>query len=74
MTKRKVGGYSFRQELVRATNANRAARSALRRIVDDQPGTQTMAMLIAKAANALAENLDAIGEIERILKETNPNL
>jgi len=33
-----------------------------------------MAMLIAKAANALAENLDAIGEIERILKETNPNL
>ncbi len=47
-------------------NANKAAREALRRIIEEQPGPQTMALLIARAANALGDNLDALREIERI--------
>lgn len=70
MTKRSVGGYAMRQEITRARNANRAARESLRRLMDDQPGVQLQAVLIARAAGALAENLDAIGEIERIMNET----
>lgn len=66
MSKRRAGGYVFRQEVVRAMNANRAAREALRRLIDEKPGPQTMAMLIAKAAQALGENLDALHEIEAI--------
>ena len=69
MTKRKAGGYVFRQELTRAMNANKAARAALRRMVDEQPGPQTMALLIARAANALGDNLEALREIERILTD-----
>lgn len=69
MTAKKVGGYAFRQQIVDARNANRAARAALRRIIDETPGPQTLAMLIAKAANSLGENLEAINEIERIARE-----
>jgi len=50
-------------------NANKAARAALRRMVDEQPGPQTMALLIARAANALGDNLEALREIERILTD-----
>lgn len=69
MTPKIVGGYTFRQEVTRAVNANRLARTMLRRIVDDAPGPQTMAVLLAKAANALGENLDALQEIERIAQQ-----
>lgn len=66
MSKRRTGGYVFRQEVVRAVNANRAARDALRRLLDEKPGPQAMAMLIARAAQALGENLDALRELEQI--------
>jgi hypothetical protein len=73
MTAKKIGGYAFRQEIVRAVNANRLARKHLRQVVDDKPGPQTMAVLVAKIANALSENLDAIQEIERIAKAVKNN-
>lgn len=47
-------------------NANRAARLALQRIIDETPGPQAMAMLIAKAASSLGENLDALRELQEI--------
>ncbi len=47
-------------------NANKAAREALRRIIEEQPGPQTMALLIARTANALGDNLDALRELEQI--------
>jgi len=68
-TKRKVGGYIFRQELNRARRANAAAREALRQIVDDRPGSQVLALLLTRAAIALGENLDALQEVERIARE-----
>jgi hypothetical protein len=52
---------------VRATNANRKAREALRRILEEQPGPQSLALFIAKAAQALSENLDAIHELGKII-------
>ncbi len=57
----------MRQEITRAMNANRTAREALRRVIDERPGPQALAMLIAKAASALAESLEALREIERII-------
>lgn len=66
MSKKRPGGYVFRQEVVRATNANRTARDALRRLLDERPGPQVTAMLIAIAAQALSENLDALHALEAI--------
>lgn len=66
MPKKKIGGYAWRQEIIRAVNANKAARKALGQIIEEKPGPQTLAMLIAKASAALGENLDAIREIEQI--------
>lgn len=64
---RKIGGYIWRQEVARAQMANKRARAALRRIVDERPGPQLTALLLSKAALALAENLDALQELERII-------
>lgn len=69
MSRKRPGGYVFRQEVVRAQNANRTARDALRRLLDERPGTQATAMLIAKAAQALSENLDALHALDAIGRE-----
>ncbi len=66
MTKRLVGGYSYNAELTRAVNANRTIREVLRRILEDKPGPQTMAMLLARAATALGENLEALVTLQQI--------
>lgn len=69
MSKRAVGGYAFNAEVNRARNANRSAREALRRIIEEKPGPQTLSLLIAKAALALGEIDQAVGEIEQIARE-----
>lgn len=69
MTKRLVGGYVYRQEVSRARMAVNAAREALRRLVQENPGSQTRAMLETRLALNLAEALDALYEIERIEQE-----
>jgi hypothetical protein len=62
-----LNGYSWRNELQRAVNANKSARTSLRRIVDDQPmSMQQLMLLTAKAANSLGENLDALMELGKI--------
>lgn len=66
MTNPVVGRTAFRQSIQKAVQANMAARESLRRIIDDQPGPQTLAILIARAGLALGSNLDALREIERI--------
>jgi predicted Zn-dependent protease len=69
MSRRSVGGYAFNAEVVRVRNASRAAREALRRIVEDKPGPQTLSLLIARAALALGEIEQATGEIENITRD-----
>jgi hypothetical protein len=66
MTKRLVGGYTYQAEVTRAINSNRMIRELLRRILDEKPGPQTMAMLLARAATALGENLDALVTLQEI--------
>ena len=68
-TPRKVGGYVFRQELARAINANREARRAIGRLLDGEVTPRLLALYVAKAARALAENLDALREIEEITRQ-----
>lgn len=68
MVRRQTTGYVMRQEVNRAINANRLARMALQRILDEQPGPAAQAMLIAKTAAALGENLEALREIEQIVQ------
>lgn len=68
MSKRAVGGYAFNAEVTRVRNASRAAREALRRILDEKPGPQTQSLLLARAALALGEIEQAAGEIENITR------
>lgn len=57
----------MRMEINRARLANRVAREALKRIIDEQPGPQTLALLVAKIGAALGENQEALQEIEKII-------
>lgn len=63
-----IGKSVFNATLMRGRNANQSARQALRRLIDETPGPQTTAMLIAKAALALGEIevvFNELGEIGR---------
>ena len=71
MTRRKPGGYVFRQEIQRVVIANRTAREALRRVVEESPGPATLALLIARVFASLVEILEAIREIEKIVEGDN---
>jgi len=64
--KPEVGKNVFNAALVRGRNANQSARQALRRLVEDQPGQQTTALLIAKAALALGEIDAVLNELDEI--------
>jgi predicted Zn-dependent protease len=70
MSRRSVGGYAFNAEVNKVRNASRSAREALRRIIEDKPGPQTLSLLIAKAALALGEIEQAAGEIENITRNS----
>jgi predicted Zn-dependent protease len=72
MAKRAVGGYAFNAEIARARNASRTARESLRRIVDEKPGTQTLALLLAKTALALGEIDQAINDIDQVARNAKP--
>ncbi len=71
MTKKRVGGYSMRCELTRAENANRAAREALRRLLDEDRLDKTLvATMIGRVALQLSINLESIKAIEKIVAES----
>lgn len=61
-----VGRNTYNQVLTEGRQANLAAREALRRIIDEAPGPQTTAMLIAKAAIHLGKSDEALTELEKI--------
>ncbi len=65
-TPKRIGGYIWRQEIVRARQAQRQARTFLQRILDERPGPALAAMYLAQIGSALAEIADALTEIERI--------
>ena len=61
-----VGRTAYSQTVARGRNASLVAREALRRIIDETPGPQTTAMLIAKAALYLGKIDEALTELEQI--------
>lgn len=61
-----IGRNSYNQALSRARMACTTAREALRRIVDDTPGPQTTAMLIAKAALHLGKVDETLTELDQL--------
>lgn len=67
MTPRKLTGPAMRGELTRAMNANSHAQANLRRLLNEQPGPQTQAILLAKTASFLGENLEALMELQRVI-------
>jgi hypothetical protein len=74
MSKRELDGYAMKQEVVRAINANKLARVALKRIMDGNLGARETAIQIAKIASALGENLEALQEIITIIDTKPPKI
>ena len=66
MTKKSVGGYDFKNECARVENSTAAIRNSLSRIIDTNPGPQTLYMLTAKMAVEVANITDAIKNIKDI--------
>jgi uncharacterized protein HemY len=54
-------------EIERALRANRNAQAAVRRLLRDEPGPQTQALLLAQAASSLAESFEALVEIQSVV-------
>ena len=70
MSKAQIGGYEFNQELVRIRNAADTIRESLSKILEGNPGPQTIIALIARAALQIPIILSAVANIEKIGKET----
>lgn len=70
MSKPQTGGYEFNQELVRIRNAANTIRESLSKILENNPGPQTILALIAQAALQIPIILNAVANIEKIGKDT----
>lgn len=64
--KPKIGKTLWDHALVDGRNATSAARQALQRLIEEQPGPQTTYLLIAKVANQLGVIEAALNELDRI--------
>ena len=73
MSKTQVGDYEFNYELNRIRTAANNIRDALSKVLEGNPGPQTIIALIAKAALEITTILDAVTNIEKIGKETKKN-
>jgi hypothetical protein len=65
-TPQQIGGYTYRQQCVRAHNADRTALLFVCRLFDERPSPALAATYLARIGLALGEIADAIGELERI--------
>lgn len=64
MTKPVPGGYLDRQLLSKAIRKNTAARSIIGRILEDPPGPERLALMLAQIAHLLGEQAEALREME----------
>lgn len=65
-TKPQIGKNLYRGVLWRGRNQTQRARAALSRILYEEPGPQTQAMLITKVAVALGEIESVFSELDEI--------
>jgi hypothetical protein len=61
-----IGKNNWLQALAKGRMATTSARESLRRIVEEQPGPQTTALLIARAGLKLGEIGESFDELEEI--------
>lgn len=72
--KPQIGKNIYNEALRRGRKSTKTARDALRRIVEDAPGPQTMSMLVTQIALAIGNieavfvELDEIGRTAKVLK------
>lgn len=71
--KPEIGKNVYQEVLVRGRHASNAARKALNSLLEDQPGPQTSAMLIAKAALSLAQIEAVFNELDEIGRHAKNN-
>jgi hypothetical protein len=68
MTKQQIGGYEFKNQCNEIRNSTSAIRKSLTRIIEENPGPQTTAVLIAKMALEVSNITNAVTNIEAIGK------
>jgi len=69
MSKPAPGGYDFNYELNRIRTAANTIRDSLTKILNNNPGPQTIIALVAQMALQIPIILDAASNIEKIGKE-----
>jgi uncharacterized protein HemY len=69
--KPKIGKNVWDGVLVDGRNATNAARQALDRLIDDQPGPQVTALLIAKVAVQLGKIEAVLNQLDEIGRNAN---
>jgi len=65
-SKPQIGRNVFNEQLVRGRHATEDTRDALRRLIEDQPGPQTTALLIAKLALSISQIEAVLTELDKI--------
>jgi hypothetical protein len=68
-TKPQIGRNIFNEQIVRGRHVSQEARDALRRLIDEDPGPQTRAMLIAKIALSVGQIEAVLNELDQIGRE-----
>ena len=66
MTKKQVGGYEFNYECNRIRQSATAIAESLLKIIESNPGPQTLYALVAKMAVQNQIITDAINQVEKI--------
>jgi hypothetical protein len=69
-TPRKIGGPAHRREINRAKRANHYARLAMDRILEERASGVRLSQLLADIAHQLGIELEAIMEMEVIVKDS----
>jgi len=64
-----IGKTVYNDQLIRGRHANEDARQALRRLIEEQPGPQTTALLLAKVALSIGQVEAVLNELDRIGRE-----
>jgi hypothetical protein len=70
MSRSQLGGYEFNYELTRIRNAVTAISDDLAKILNNNPGPQTIIALVGHMAVQLPIILDAVHKLEQIGKQT----
>lgn len=69
-TPAQIGKNHYRDVIRRGRENNQKIRDALRRLLEDNPGPQTQAVLISRIAVAIGNNEAVFSELDEIGRQT----